>query len=148
MNSCSQINDSKVKIYFTVAALASLLVMAININTNSLNVTAFDIGNSDNKKDIGKSEECVKVVLGCGGQGTVGDNKPIGPMDPSMCEECLADLSNAQKESLFAFLGSDNNTNICSAIESLTADTLLELLLNIDVDLFTALDVLECLGAA
>ena len=133
---------------FRVAALASFLVMVFSINTNSLDVNAFDIDNSDNKKDIGKSEECVKVVLGCGGQGTVGDNKPIGPLDPAMCEECLAELSNAQKEALIAFLGSDNNTDACSAIETLTSDTLIELLLNLNVDLFTALDILECFDAA
>lgn len=131
----------------TVSALVLLLVMTFNINPNSLNVSAFDLDNPNNRNDIGKSEKCVKVVLGCGGQGTVGDNKPIGPMDPAMCEECLADLTNTQREALFAFLGS-NNTDVCSAIETLTADTLLELLLNLDIDLFTALDILECFGAA
>jgi len=134
----------------TIAAITSLLIVAININPNALNVNAFafDIDNSDNKNDIGKSEECVKVVLGCGGQGTVGDNKPIGPMDPASCEQCLADLSNAQREALVTFLGSDNNADVCSSIETLTSNTLLELLLNLDVDLFTALDILECFGAA
>ncbi|WP_148685209.1 hypothetical protein [Candidatus Nitrosocosmicus hydrocola] len=141
-------NTSKGKMALTLVALASLFVMAFNINANSLNVNAFDIDNSDNKNNIGKSEECVKVVLGCGGQGTVGDNKPIGPMDTASCEECLADLTNAQRDALFAFLGSNNNTDVCSAIETLTADTLLELLLNLDIDLFTALDILECFGAA
>jgi len=139
---------SKGKMVFRVAALASFLVMVFSINTNSLDVNAFDIDNSDNKKDIGKSEECVKVVLGCGGQGTVGDNKPIGPLDPAMCEECLAELSNAQREALIAFLGSNNNTGVCSAIETLASNTLLELLLNLNVDLFTALDILECFDAA
>jgi hypothetical protein len=133
--------------YFTIVAIASLLVIAFNANTNSLNVDAFDIDELDNN-DIGKNEECVKVVLGCGGQGTVGDNKPIGPMDPPMCEECLADLTNAQRDALFTFLGSNNNSDVCSDIETLNSDTLLELLLNLDVDLFTALDILECFGDA
>ena len=105
----------------TLATLASLLIMAFNINANSLNVNAFDIDTSHNKNDIGKSEECVKVVLGCGGQGTVGDNKPIGPMEPALCEKCLADLTNAQREALVEFLGSNNDIDICSSIETLTA---------------------------
>lgn len=147
MRSQSNINASKGKMVLTVAALVSLLVMAFNVDTNSLNVKAFDVDNPDNKKDVGKSVECVKVVLGCGGQGTVVDNKPIGPIDSVICEECLADLSNVQREALFTFLSSDNNTDVCSSIETLTADILLELLLNIDVDLFTALDILECFSA-
>ena len=148
MNRRSDTYTSKGKMVLTVAALVSLLVMAFNINTNPLNVYAFDGDGSDNKKEIGKSRECIKVVLGCGGQGTVGDNKPIGPMNLATCEECLADLTNVQREGLFAFLGSDNNIDVCSSIETLTADTLLELLLNLDVDLFTALEILECFGAA
>ena len=57
-----------------IGALASLLVMALNVNATPFQANAFDIDNPDNKVDIGKSQECVKVVVGCGGQGTVGDN--------------------------------------------------------------------------
>jgi len=135
--------------YLTVVALLALVVISLNVNTKSLNVSAFDVDNSDNGEDIGKSVECVKVVLGCGGQGTVGDNKPIGPIDPTECEACLADLTNSQRESLFeALANSNDNIDACSTIGNLNADDFLELLLNIDVDLFTALDILECLGAA
>ncbi|MDQ3083916.1 MAG: hypothetical protein M3Q77_03780 [Thermoproteota archaeon] len=152
MNNKFKVNTSKGKLYLTVAvvvAIASLLVMAaFNVNANSMNANAFDIDNPDNKKDIGKSEECVKVVVGCGGQGTVGDNKPVGPIDPAVCEECLADLSNAQREALITAITADNNANVCLSIEDLTADKLLELLLDLDVDLFVALDILDCLGVA
>lgn len=139
---------SKGETVFAVAAISSLLIMTatFNLNTTFLNAKAFDIDNPDNKQDIGKSVECVKVVLGCGGQGTVGDNKPIGPIDPSVCEECFADLSDAQREALLADLSVYNNAELCMYIENLTADILLELLLNIDVDLFLALDILDCLG--
>lgn len=134
--------------YLTAAAvaIASLLVMALNVNPMLFQANAFDIDNPDNKVDIGKSQECVKVVVGCGGQGTVGDNKPVGPIDPAMCEDCLSDLSNAQREALFTALSADNNTDVCLSLENLTADTFLELLLDADVDLFVALDILECLG--
>jgi hypothetical protein len=151
MNNKSKINTSKGKMYLTVVAvvaLASMLLMALNVNATPFQANAFDIDNPDNKVDIGKSEECVKVVLGCGGQGTVGDNKPVGPIDPAMCEECLSDLSNAQREALSTALSADNNADVCFSIENLTADKFLQLLLDAGVDLFVALDILECLGAA
>ena len=132
--------------YLTVVAMASLLVMALNVNATPFQANAYDIDNPDNKVDIGKSQECVKVVVGCGGQGTVGDNKPVGPVNPAMCEECLSDLSNAQREALFTSLSADNNAEVCLSVENFTADTFLELLLDADVDLFVALDILECLG--
>ena len=134
--------------YLTVVAMASLLVMALNVNATPFQANAFDIDNPDNKVDIGKSQECVKVVVGCGGQGTVGDNKPVGPVDPAMCEECLSDLSNAQREALFTALYADNNAEVCLYVENITADKFIELLLDAGVDLFVALDILECLGVA
>ncbi len=149
MNNKSKINTSKGKVYFTVTAavaLASLLLMALNVNATPFQANAFDIDNPDNKADIGKSQECVKVVVGCGGTGTVGDNKPVGAIDPAMCEECLSDLSNAQREALSTALSADNNADVCLSIENFTADKFLELLLDAGVDLFVALDILECLG--
>ena len=131
-----------------IGALASLLVMALNVNATPFQANAFDIDNPDNKVDIGKSQECVKVVVGCGGQGTVGDNKPVGPVDPAMCEECLSDLSNAQREALFTALSANNNADVCLSVENLTTDKFMELLLDAGVDLFVALDILECLGVA
>ena len=131
-----------------IGALASLLVMALNVNATPFQANAFDIDNPDNKVDIGKSQECVKVVVGCGGQGTVADNKPVGPVDPAMCEECLSDLSNAQREALFTALSANNNADVCLSVENLTADKFIELLLDAGVDLFVALDILECLGVA
>ena len=131
-----------------IGALASLLVMALNVNATPFQANAFDIDNPDNKVDIGKSQECVKVVVGCGGQGTVGDNKPVGPVDPAMCEECLSDLSNAQREALFTALSANNNAEVCLYVENITADKFIELLLDAGVDLFVALDILECLGVA
>jgi hypothetical protein len=148
LNNKSKINTSKGKMYLTVVAMVSLLVMALNVNAPPFQANGFDIDNHDNKVDIGKSQECVKVVVGCGGQGTVGDNKPVGPVDPAMCEECLSDLSNAQREALFTALYADNNAEVCLSVENFTADTFLELLLDADVDLFVALDILECLGVA
>ena len=151
MNNKSKLNTSKGKLYLTVAAvvaIAFLLLMAVNVNTMPFQANAFDIDNPDNGVDIGKSQECVRVVVGCGGQGTVGDNKPIGPIDPAMCEECLSDLSNAQREALSTALSADNNADVCLSIEKFTADKFLELLLDAGVDLFVALDILECLGAA
>jgi hypothetical protein len=148
LNNKSKINTSKGKMYLTVVAMVSLLVMALNVNATPFQANAFDIDNPDNKVDIGKSQECVKVVVGCGGQGTVGDNKPVGPVDPAMCEECLSDLSNAQREALFTALYADNNAEVCLSVENITADKFIELLLDAGVDLFVALDILECLGVA
>ena len=132
--------------YLTVVAMASLLMMAFNVNTTPFQANAFDIDNPDNGRDIGKSKECVRVVVGCGGQGTVGDDKPIGPIDPAACEECLSDLSNTQREALSAALVADSSADVCSSIESLTGDKFIEILLDAGVDLFVALEILDCLG--
>ena len=148
MNNKSKINTSKGKLYLTVVAMASLLVMILNVNTMSFHANAFDLDSPNNGGDIGKNEECVKVVLGCGGQGTVGDNKPIGPIDSEMCQECLSDLSNAQREALLTSLAADKNADVCSSLENLTADRFVELLLDAGVDLFVALDILDCFGLA
>jgi hypothetical protein len=164
LNNQSKINTSKGKMVLTVAAIASLLMIAMNVNT--WNANAIDLKSLENDDDIGPSVECVKVVLGCNGQGSVGSDRdvnvgsgdddnntngrsgPIGPIDPTVCEACFAELSNAQEEALFTALDVANFAEVCLAIEDLTAETLLELLLSVDVDLFVALDILDCLGIA
>lgn len=153
---------------FTVAAIASLLIINMNIDVNFWNANAFDQKKLGVKDDIGHSVECVKVVVGCGGQGTIGssrdvnigsgngnddnntkgDDSSIGPVDHSLCESCFNKLSDTQREALIIGLDVDNFDEFCLSIEDLTAETLLELLLSIDVDLFVALDILSCLGIA
>ena len=80
MNNNSNINTSKGKIYFTVAALAAILMMSFNMNANmnsNMNayaedwweqITAFE------PESTGQSLECVIVVVGCDGTGSVGSN--------------------------------------------------------------------------
>lgn len=73
----TKINTSKGKKVLAVAAIASLLVMALNLNPPSLNANALDLENFGSMDDIGQSAECVIVVVGCDGQGSVGSSGDV-----------------------------------------------------------------------
>jgi len=80
--------------YLTVVTMASLLVMAFNLNLNmnsNMNAYASIFENIQNADDVGQSLECVIVVVGCDGQGSVGSSGDIPPSPPSppTCEECF-----------------------------------------------------------
>ena len=115
MKNKSKINTSKGKVYLTVVAIASLLVMAFNVNANmnsSMSAYASIFENIQNVDDVGQSLECVIVVVGCDGQGSVGSSGDVNigvgdndtdtngetPVDPDTplppvptgCAECIA----------------------------------------------------------
>jgi len=105
--------------------MASLLVMSFNLNANmnsSMNAYASIFSDIRNADDIGQSLECVIVVVGCDGTGSVGssgdtiigsnngnvDNSTNGgtpvdpdtpidpdtplPPEPTDCAECIGEL--------------------------------------------------------
>ncbi len=156
----------------TVAAIASLLVMAFNVNANSMNVNAIDLDNFQNFDDLGQSAECVIVVVGCDGTGSVGssgdtiigsgngndDNNtnggdtPLPPIDPTVCEGCLADttlITAAQLSALTIALGLDATAtiaDICEALDAVaTVDALVVLLDEAGLSAQAIVDLLACL---
>lgn len=46
----------------TVAAIASLLAMAFNVNSNSMNVSAIDLENFQNFDNLGQSDTSNGIV--------------------------------------------------------------------------------------
>ena len=115
MNNNSRINTSKGKIYLTVVAMASLLVMAFGVNTNSMNVNAIDFGLISKDTNIGSIDtnslfNCVGAAITCDNDNTVNNNIAInngtnggngGGDDPLTCEECFEEnLTPAQMQSL------------------------------------------------
>ena len=157
--------------YLTVVAMASLLLMAFNVSSNmnsSINAYASIFSNIQNADDIGQSLECVIVVVGCDGTGSVGssgdviigsgndDNNTNGgnggvvPVDPSECVLCLEEhLSDAQLVSLRAALnlGSDATLlEICAALDLVASVEALVLILSgIGLTAEAILALLTCL---
>jgi hypothetical protein len=172
----SKINTSKGKLYFTIVALAAVLMMSINLNANmnsNMNAYATIISEIPNIDDLGQSAECVIVVVGCDGTGSVGSsgdtiigsfngnddndtdtsidpNTPLPPIDPTTCEGCLESLTTTQYESLVIALGLVNPATpdvVCDEIIAL--ETVGELVLVLDEAGFSAqaaVDFMVCLG--
>jgi hypothetical protein len=166
----SKINTSKGKLYFTVLALASLLVMSFNLNTN-MNAYASIFENIQNIDDIGQSTECVIVVVGCDGTGSVGssgdtiigsfngnndNNTTLEPPVPRTCEECFT--FNLTPEEIMLIEDSSGNTieEIClefASLASLPPETAAEELAELEqglveefgVDTTSAQAVIDCL---
>ena len=173
MNNKSKINTSKGKLYLTVVAFASLLMMSFNLQTNmNSNMNAYasifsDIRNAD---DVGQSLECVIVVVGCDGTGSVGSsgdvivgsnngnddnntnggNEPLPPIDPTVCETCLGDLTDDQLVQLRIALGISPTATlaeICLAIDALaTVEALVVVLGEAGLSVTAIVDLLACLG--
>ncbi|MBA2268638.1 MAG: hypothetical protein H0W19_09930 [Nitrosopumilus sp.] len=140
MNNKSKMNTQKAKMYLTVVAMASLLVMAFNLNSNmnsSMNAYASIFENIRNADDIGQSLECVIVVVGCDGTGSVGssgdvnvgsgdDNTnggtttPLPTINATACAECIEALTPGQQDSLALALGltvEASVAEICAALD-------------------------------
>ncbi len=140
--------------YLTV--LASLLVMALSVNTNTMNVNAVDIG----ADDVGLSVECVIVVVGCDGTGSVGNsgdtiigsNDRNNPTEPSPCGECFTNnLTPEEIETFEAISGPIEES--CEQAAALTPEQLAQLLAGLEnflvnsvgVDQDRAQAVVDCL---
>lgn len=70
----SKINTFKGKIVFAVTIISALLVMTMNISPNIINANALDLNSLTSADNIGQSMECVIVVVGCDGTGSVGSS--------------------------------------------------------------------------
>lgn len=72
----SKLNTLKGKMVFAVTLIAALLVMTMNISPNVMNANALDLDldSLTSAGDIGQSAECVIVVVGCDGTGSVGSS--------------------------------------------------------------------------
>ncbi len=130
--------------YLTVVAMASLLVMAFNLNSNmnsNMNAHASIFENIQNVDDVGQSLECVIVVVGCDGQGSVGSSGDVnigvgdndttidGPTTPEeACALCLTtSLSEAQIDALAVLLGLTADATLAEICEALEGETLVTL---------------------
>jgi hypothetical protein len=76
LNNNFKVNTSKGKIYLTVVAMASLLLMAFNVNSN-MSAYASIFENIQNADDVGQSLECVIIVVGCEAVGSVGSSGDV-----------------------------------------------------------------------
>lgn len=153
--------------------MATILMMSINLNANmnsNINAYATIMDNLQSTDNIGQSLECVIVVVGCDGTGSVGSsgdtiigsndgsddnntnggNAPIPPIDPGVCETCLGDLSDAQLAQLRIALGLGPEATlaeICLAIDALaTVEALVLVLDEAGLSLTAIVDLLACLG--
>ncbi len=162
--------------YLTVVAMASLLVMAFNLNSkmnSSMNAYASIFENIKNADDIGQSLECVIVVVGCDGTGSVGSSGDVNvgknngdndgtngetpvdpdtplPPNPTGCEECIAALPADVLVDLRAALSlapTATFAEICLALDALaTVGAVITLLSNASISAEVIVDILACLG--
>jgi hypothetical protein len=152
--------------YLTVVAMASLLVMAFNLNSN-MNAHASIFENIQNVDDVGQSLECVIVVVGCDGQGSVGSSGDVnigvgdndtttdGPTTPEeACALCLTtSLTEADIDTLAVLLGLTVDATLEEICEALEGETLLSLTailttappLGLGLTADAATDLIDCL---
>ncbi len=161
--------------YFTVVALAAILMMSINLNANmnsKMNAYATIMSEIPNIDDFGQSAECVIVVVGCDGKGSVGssgdtiiesfngnddDNTnggsgetPLPPIPSAVCEQCLGQLTTNQLQILAVQLGLEFDASlaqICAAINALgTVEALVIVLDTAELSITQIVAFLGCLG--
>jgi hypothetical protein len=137
---------SKGKNVIVVAIFATLMISAMNVKVNSLNANALDMSEFD-LPDGGQSLECVIVVVGCGGTGSVDssgdtiigsnngdDNNNTngnGNGGPLSCEACFREhLSETQISELVSqlYTGMAIIDDVCFDISSgiISAEELLD----------------------
>jgi hypothetical protein len=146
-------------------------MMSLNINANinsNMNAYASIMSEIQGADDIGQSLECVIVVVGCDGQGSVGssgdvnigvgDNDtttnggdtPLPPIDPTVCADCLGALTPDERANIAIRLGLSGNATIaeiCAAIDALaTVEALILILDEAGLSITAIVDLLTCLG--
>jgi hypothetical protein len=159
--------------YFSVAAIAAILMMSINLNANmnsNMNAYATIMSEIPNVDDIGQSAECVIVVVGCDGTGSVGssgdtiiggfngnnDNNtndnggpPLSPVPSAICVGCIDATPIDLRASIAHALGLDidaTTAEICLALDALTNTALIHVLLEAGLTPPQMIILLECLG--
>ena len=151
--------------YLTVVAMASLLVMAFNLNANmntSMNAYASILSDIQNVDDVGQSLECVIVVVGCDGTGSVGSSgdviigsnngnilPPPPPSEPLTCVECFENaLSAEQIQVLLQAVFYSSLEDFCTALTGIGEDGFTEYLISIGVSEPQADALIDCLKKA
>lgn len=168
----TKINTSKGKVYLTVVAMATILMMSFNLNANmnsNMNAYATIFDSLQSADDIGQSVECVIVVVGCDGTGSVGSsgdtiigsnngsddnntdtngNTPLPAL--TNCEECIAALDPIVQADIAIALGLAGTADvaqICAAIDALaTVEALVLVLDEAGLTVTAIVDLLACLG--
>jgi len=144
------------------------LVLAFNLNVNSVNVNALDLDSLTSADDFGQSVECVIVVVGCDGTGSVGSsgdtiigsnngnnnnqNNPSPTPELPTCEECFTNYLSPEEIDMLVeagFVGVELSCIILSDTppEDLVSNlnTLEIALVERGIDAETAEAVVECL---
>lgn len=155
--------------YFTVTAFAFLLVMAFNINTNSMNANAIDFGLISKDTNIGGIDtdslfNCVGAAITCDNDNTVNNNIAVNngtngngggnggtPLPPlENCVNCLVQVSVALTGPLADLLDLGDGATIgelCLALNEVA--TIEDLVLLLNAAGFTnqgIVDLLVCFG--
>ena len=151
--------------YLTVVAMASLLVMAFNLNANmnsNMNAYASIFSDIQNVDDVGQSLECVIVVVGCDAQGSVGSSGDVNigvgdndtttdgetPIDPD-CAECIAALGVdvlIDLRQALDLLPTATPEEICVTLDAFATIEALVQVLGTELSASVIVDVLDCLG--
>lgn len=159
--------------YFTVAALTAVFMMSINLNANTnsnLNAYATIINETPNVDDIGQSAECVIVVVGCDGTGSVGssgdtiigsfngkdDNntQPNVPNQPNipLCLECIDMLSPIEQVAIIQYADNAGITSLeelCSQIYGTSAEDFFNTIVDLPgMSQASAQELIDCLVQA
>lgn len=159
--------------YFTIVALAAILMMSINLDANmnsKMNAYATIMSEIPNIDDFGQSAECVIVVVGCDGTGSVGssgdtiigsfngnednntnngEDTPLPPLEN--CTDCLVEFTTTEQlDDLLVVLGLNTDTSfveLCAALEALgTVETLVTVLDEAGLSVEAIVDLLTCFG--
>lgn len=69
-----KIDTLRGKSFFTVTVIATLLVMTMNLSPSMSSANALDLDSLTSVDDLGQSAECVIVLVGCEGTGSVGSS--------------------------------------------------------------------------
>ena len=173
MNNKSKINTSKGKVYLTIVAFASLLMMAFNVNTNSMNVNAFDLGLISKDNNLGSIDtdslfNCFGAAITCDNDNTVNNNisvnngtnggngetpidpdTPLPPVELTDCSECISALGPDVLVDLRAALDlspTATPVDICFTLDALGTVGAVIAALNGEVSVDVIVEVLACLG--
>lgn len=156
--------------YLTIAAFASLLVMAFNVNTNSMNVNAFDVGLLSKDNNLGSIDtdslfNCFGAAITCDNDNTVNNNinvnngtngetpidpnTPLPPVELTDCSECISALGPDVLVDLRAALDlspTATPVDICFTLDALGTVGAVIAALNGEVSVDVIVEVLACLG--
>ena len=166
-NMSKSIFNSSNKLAVMVVAIASVLLAGMGMNSATYALIRGDEFPVINADDVGQSLECVIVVVGCDGTGSVGSsgdtiigsnngnannntNGNNGNGGLQSCEECFDALTSVQMTALLDALDVSSEADLCVDIENgnITAFVLFDALVSDSVGLSVdaALEILDCLG--